>query len=80
MATACAIYKHGLKLATGTVAAGSATISSYSAVTGAPSALRKNVQVVLTAGGSIAGRAFNTRIMTVGASATMKDTCPVVGA
>lgn len=80
MATACTIWKHGLKLGTGTIAAGSATVSSWTATTGAPDEWRKNVHVQIT-GGAAAGSSFLTRILVDGGtSLTMKDKCPFVGA
>lgn len=81
MATACAIYKHGLKLGTGTIAAGSATVSSWSAETGAPDEWRKNVQVQITGAGAWQGEKFETRILTDNTTTlVMKDKCPFVGA
>lgn len=82
MAKACSVYKHGLLLGTGTVEADSATISSWSASTGAPAVARKNVQVQITASGAWQGQMFNTRILTDNGDATltMKDACPFVGA
>lgn len=79
MTTACKVYKHGLLLGTGTVAAGSATVSSWSAATGAPDEFRKNVQVQVTAGTNV-GQHFETRVLVDGGSTlTLKDKCPFVG-
>jgi hypothetical protein len=81
MATNCSVYKHGIRLGTGTVAAGSTTISSWTADTGAPDEWRKNVQVQITGAGAWQGQHFNTRIITDNStSLVMKDACPFVGA
>lgn len=81
MATNCSVYKHGLLLGTGTIADGSATLSSWSASSGAPAVARKNVQVQITGAGAWTGRHFDTRVLTDnGATLTMKDKCPFVGA
>lgn len=81
MATACDIYKHGLKLGSGTIAAGSTTVSSWSAASGAPDEWRKNVSVQIVGAGVWQGEKFETRIITDnGTSLVMKDPCPFVGA
>jgi hypothetical protein len=80
MTTAVAVYKHGQKLGVGTVAAGSATISSWTAETGAVVA-RRNVQVQVTGAGNSIGKTFNTRILADNTTTlTMRDACPFVGA
>jgi len=81
MATACKVYKQGLLLGTGTVAAGSATVSAWSASTGAPDEFRKNVQVQITGSGAWQGEHFETRVLVDGGTTlTLKDKCPFVGA
>jgi len=81
MTTACAVYKNGLKLGTGTVAEGSATVSSWSPITGAPDEFRKNVQVQITGAGAWQGQHFETRVLVDGGTTlTLKDKCPFVGA
>jgi hypothetical protein len=81
MATNVKVYKHGLLLGTGTVAAGSATLSSWSASSGAPAVARKNVQIQVTGAGDSLGKTFNTRVLTDnGATLTLLDKCPFVGA
>ena len=81
MATNCAVYKRGILLGTGTVADGSSTISAWSVVSGLPAVARRNVDVTITGGVTHLGRTFSTRILTDnGATLTMKDPCPYVGA
>ncbi len=81
MATACALYKGGIRLGTGTVEDGSATLSSWSADTGMPPIARRNVTVMVTGAGVHTGRTFRTRILADNtATLTMADKCPYVGA
>jgi hypothetical protein len=86
MASTCDVYKGGNKLGSGTCAAGSATISSYTAFNAglgndiARVCGRRNVQIVVTQAGTHVGRSWNTRVLTEGASLTLMDACPFVGA
>lgn len=81
MATNCSIYKHGILLGSGSVADGSATVSSWSAAANTPAIARRNVQVAITGVGVHQGRTFNTRVLSDnGATLTLKDVCPFVGA
>ena len=82
MATACAVYKGGVKLGTGTAAAGSVTISSYTATSGLSAhavALRRNVEIQMTAGDNV-GKSWRARCTAEGATLTLDKACPFVGA
>jgi hypothetical protein len=79
MTTACAVYKHGVRLGVGTVADGSATLSSWTA--DGPPVARRNVTVQITGAGVSLGKSFNTRILADNTTTlTMLDKCPFVGA
>lgn len=81
MTTAVHIYKHGIKLGEGTCAAGSATVSSWTATSGAPDEWRKNVQVQIIGASAWTGEIFQTRVLTDNTtSLVLKDVCPFVGA
>lgn len=81
MATNCSIYKHGILLGSGSVADGSPTVSSWVATPNTPAIARRNVQVAITGAGVHQGRTFNTRVLSDnGATLTLKDVCPFVGA
>ena len=87
MASTCDIYKGGIKLGSGTCAAGSTDISSYTANNSGGLAndvsrvcARKNVTVVVTQAGTHVGRSWRTRVLTEGATTVLKDACPFVGA
>jgi hypothetical protein len=81
MATTCSVYKHGILLGTGSVDAGSATLSSWSAAGGAPAVARKNVQILITGAGNSIGKTFNTQVLTDNTTTlTLRDACPFVGA
>ena len=79
MASTCDVYKNGILLGAGTCAAGSATISSYTANASRVCA-RRNVQIVVTQAGTHVGRSWNTRVLTESSSLTLVDACPFVGA
>lgn len=79
MASTCDFYKHGIKLGSGTCAAASASVTSYTAYLSRTCA-RKNIQVVVTQAGTHAGRSWNTRVLTEGSTCTLVDKCPYVGA
>lgn len=87
MASTCDVYKNGIKLGTGSCAAGSATISSYDDRNDGLAndidfiAHRRNVQIVITQDGTHKGRQWNTFVLDEGAnSLTLRDPCPYVGA
>jgi len=82
MASSCSIYKHGILLGTGSCAASSASITSFTATTGAPALVKgKNVQVTVTQAGTNVGRTWRTRVVSNSAgTVTVTDACPFVGA
>ncbi len=87
MASSCDIYKEGIKKGSGTCTGGSASITSYTANDSggltndvARHCARQNVQVVVTEAGSYAGRSWNTRVLTEGATTTLADKCPYTNA
>lgn len=82
MTTSVAVYKHGIKLGTGSVADGSANITGWTAVAGLPPIARRNVQVSVTQAGVHVSKTFNTRIIADNGAGqlTMADKCPHVGA
>lgn len=87
MASTCDVYKNGVKLGSGTCAAGSATISSYDDFNAGLAgdidriAGRRNVQIVITQAGTHVGRSWATYCSAEGVnSLTLKDACPFVGA
>lgn len=79
MASACSVYKGNNLLGTGSIEAGSATLSSYSGV--APYDGR-NVMVVVTEAGTHTGRSYWTRVLSGSGTATLtlRNVCPFVGA
>jgi len=87
MASTCDIYKGSIKLGSGTCAAGSANITSYTANDSGGQAndvprvcARKAVIVVVTQAGTHVGRSWQTRVLTEGATTVLRDFCPFVGA
>ena len=87
MASSCDIYKGGIKLGSGTCAAGSANITSYTGFIGdnlahdvARTCARRNVTVVITQVGSHQGKSWRTRVLTEAATTVLKDACPFIGA
>ena len=87
MASSCDIYKGGIILGSGTCAAGSASITSYTANNSGGLAndknrtcARKNVIVVVTQNGTHKGRSWRTRVLTEGSTTVLADACPFVGA
>lgn len=81
MASTCKIYKHGILLGSGTCSDGSASVTSFTAETGAVLA-RRNVEVTVTQSGTHAGRGWRTRVLVDDGAGTLtlKDVCPFVGA
>lgn len=79
MASTCSVYKHGILLGTGSVSAGSASLTSYS---GTAPRNGRNVNVVVTQAGTHAGRSFAARILSGSGSSTLtlSEKCPFVGA
>lgn len=79
MAMTVDIYKHGIKLGSGSATSGSASITGYSAVGGSVVA-RRNVQIQITAAGTHKGRTWNTRVLTDNGSGTLTlvDACPFI--
>lgn len=79
MASTVSIYKGPILLGTGSAAAASASITTYSGT--APSNLR-NVQIMVTQAGDHVGRSWNTRVISGSGTATLvvNDACPFVGA
>lgn len=81
MTVACALYKGGQRLGVGTIADGSATISSWTADANNRPIARRNVVVKVTGAGVHVGRTFNTQILADNTTTlTMRDKCPFVGA
>lgn len=83
MASPCSIYKHGILLGTGNCSDGSASITSFSASSGAPSVVKgKNVQIVITEAGTHNGRQWVSRIAANNGAGTLTldNACPYVGA
>lgn len=71
----CEVYKHGLKLGTGTLTDASASITSYS---GTAPGQGRNVQISVTEAGTHTGKSFRTRIVAGSGTSTltMSDKCP----
>lgn len=82
MASTCSIYKGGILLGTGSCAAASTSITSFTATTGAPSVVKgKNINIVVTQAGSHAGRTWRSRVVSNSAgTVVVTDACPFVGA
>jgi len=86
MASACGIYKHGILKGTGSCAAGSASITSFTKIaeTGSRNreCVRQNVQIVVTEAGTHTGRSWNARVLTDNGAGTLtlSEPCPYVGA
>jgi hypothetical protein len=79
MASTCSVYKSNQLLGTGSVAAGSTSLTSYS---GTAPTNGRNVVVAITQAGTHVGRSFLTRIASGSGTATLvlNDACPFVGA
>lgn len=79
MASTCSIYKDNRLLGTGSCAAASASITSYSGKAPGPN---RNVKVIVTQAGTHKGRSWNARIKAGSGTATLtlSSTCPFVGA
>lgn len=79
MASTCSVYKHGILLGTGSVAAASASLTSYSGKAPGPG---RNVNVVVTQAGTHAGRSFAARVVAGSGTSTLtlSEKCPFVGA
>jgi ribosomal protein S1 len=83
MASTCSIYKHGILLGTGSCSDGSASITSFSATSGAPSVVKgKNIEVVITQAGTHAGRSWRSRVAANNGAGTvtLDSACPYVSA
>lgn len=65
MTIAVDIYKNGTKLGSGTATAASASITSFTVVTGRVVGPGRNVQLTPTAGNNV-GATMNTRVITDG--------------
>lgn len=79
MASTCDFYKGSSKLGSGTCAAGSASVTSYTAHLSRTCA-RKNIRVVITQAGTHAGRHWDARVLAEGSTCTLSAPCPYVGA
>lgn len=79
MASTCAIYKDNRLLGTGSCAAASASITSYSGKAPGP---RRNVRVMVTEAGTHKGRSWSARISGGSGTSTLtlSAKCPYVGA
>jgi hypothetical protein len=79
MASTCSVYKSNQLLGTGSVAAGTTALGSYS---GTAPTNGRNVVVTITQAGTHAGKSFLTRIQSGSGTAdlVMKDATPFVGA
>ena len=84
MASTCRVYKNGTLLGAGSIAADSASITSWvpNAGSSLPPIARRNVQVQCTQAGVNVGKSFATQILADNGSGTltMRDKCPFVGA
>lgn len=81
MASTVKVMKGGIELGSGSAAADSETISSYTATNSRPTGQGRNVQVLVTQAGTHVGRVWRTRVIADGGSSlTLKDACPFVGA
>ena len=79
MASTCDVYKGSTLLGSGSAADGSATISAYTANLSRV-ALRRNLTVVITQAGTHAGHSWNSYCSAEGATLTLRDVCPFIGA
>lgn len=79
MATNVSAYKGSILVGTGTMADGSRTISSWSASSGQV-ALPRILTFSTTGAGTHIGRTFTSRVTAEGATLTLVDPCPFVGA
>ena len=66
----CKVYKGCTLLGSGSIAAAGTTITSWTAQTGAPAVLRKNVAVAITSSTN-AGADFKTRVTADNGSGTL---------
>lgn len=83
MASTCSIYKHGILLGTGSCSDGSASITSFTASSGAPSLVKgKNIEVVVTQAGTHSGRSWESCVAANNGAGTitLDSACPYVGA
>lgn len=79
MASTVSIYKGATLIGTGSAAAGSATISSWSPAAG-QTALGRQLTIAVTQAGAHVGRAWSSRVLSAGATLVLVDACPFVGA
>jgi hypothetical protein len=87
MASTCTINKGSRQIGTGSVAAGSASVTSFTLTdavynTRVHGSFGRNVVVTITEAGTHLGRSFPTRITADNGSGTLtlRDVCPFVGA
>ena len=84
MASTCQLWKAGILLGAGSIAEGSASITSWVPTAGSvlPPISKRSVQVMCTQAGTNLGKSFTTRIDNDNGSGTltMRDQCPLVGA
>jgi hypothetical protein len=81
MASTCKLYKGPLEIGSGACAAGSTSITSYTATAGGV-AVRRNLTIAITQAGIHAGRTWRTRVLADNGSGTLTlaDPCPFVAA
>lgn len=81
MASTCELYKGPVKIGSGSCAAGSASITSFSAA-GNAIANRRYLTIMVTQAGIHTGRSWSTRILADNGAGTLtlRDFCPFVGA
>jgi hypothetical protein len=79
MATNVSAYKGSILVGTGIMAEGSRTITSWTASTG-QTALGRRLMFHVTGAGTHIGRNFTSRVTAEGATLTIVDPCPHVGA
>ncbi len=79
MASTCTLYKNKISLGTGSCAADSVSITSYSGKAPGPG---RNINVVITQAGTHVGRSWRARIKAGSGSSTLTldAKCPYVGA
>ncbi len=86
MASTCDIYKGSTKLGSGTCSDGSASVTSYTAFNAGLSGdiarvcVGRRVNVVVTQVGTHAGKSWNTRVISEGATTVLRNVCPYIGA
>ena len=79
MASTVSAYKGNDLIGTGSCAAGSVTISSWSA-NASRVALNRRLNFSVTQAGTNVGRTWTSRVAAEGATLTLVDSCPFVGA